>query len=121
MTGMPIVAPVAMGPMTGNPNPSRMRRLSPVTPDRYISPVPCFPLFVDPDVTRAGGNRSFDRMPDWANRDIDLSGSGVGEGTYTDHQHCHKGQFYNFTLHMLVFKFLIGHEILSKVKTLKVK
>jgi len=63
------------------------------------------PVFVDPNVTRARGNRSYDGMPNGTYRYIDLRGNGVGEGPYTDHQHGHKGQFYNFTLHMLVFKF----------------
>lgn len=105
MTGMPIMTPVPMRPMTRHPDPARMRWLCPVTANSNIRPVPCFPLFVDPDVTRARSDRPYHRMPNRTNRYINLSGSGVGERPCT-HYHCEqKCQFYKFLLHMLVFKF----------------
>lgn len=105
MTGIPAVTPATMIPMAWIPDPARMRGLGPIAADSYIGAVTPCPFLVDPDVTRARSNRSYDGMPNGTYRYIDLRGSGVGKGTYTDHQHCQKGQFYNFTLHMLVFKF----------------
>jgi hypothetical protein len=99
------MTPATMIPVTGIPDPARMRGLGPITADSHIGAVTPGPLLVDPDVSRTRSNRSHDGMPNGTNRYIDLSGNGVGDGTHTDHQHCQKGQFYNFTLHMLVFKF----------------
>jgi hypothetical protein len=82
-----------------------MRGLGPVTAGGDISAATPCPFLVDPDVTRARSNRSYDRMPNGTNRYIDLRGNGVGIGTTTDHEGKQKGQFYKFTLHMLVFKF----------------
>jgi hypothetical protein len=105
MTGIPAVTPATMIPMTGIPDPARMRGLGPVTADGDICAVTPCPFLVDPDVTRARSNRSFDGMPNRTYRYIDLRGSGVGVGTSADYQGKQKGQFYKFTLHMLVFKF----------------
>jgi hypothetical protein len=105
MTGNPIFTPVLTAPMTRSPDPARMRRHSPVTPDGDISPVPCFPLLVDPNVTRTWSNSPDYRMPYRTNRNINLRRSGVSERTRTDHQNSQKCQFYKLTFHMLVFKF----------------
>jgi hypothetical protein len=105
MSGIPAVTSAAMIPMTGIPDPARMRGLCPVAADSDISAVTPCPFLVDPDVTRARSNRSYDGMPNGTYRYIDLRGNGVGIGTSADHQGKQKEQFYNFTLHMLVFKF----------------
>lgn len=99
------MSPAAMFPMTGIPDPARMRGLGPVPTDGDISAVTPCPFFVDPDVARARSNRPYDRVPNGAYRYKDLCGNGVGERTHAECQGKQKGQFYNFTLHMLVFKF----------------
>ena len=74
--------------------------------DGYIGAVPHLPVLTDPHVAGTWGNGSDDLMPCRMDRNINLlRGSGVGEGTHADHQDSEKCQFYNFFLHMLVFKF----------------
>jgi len=76
-----------------------------MTTDSYIRAAAGFPLFIDPYVAGARSHWTGDRVPHGTNRYINLSGSLIRNGTSRDHYHNQKGQFYNFTLHMLVFKF----------------
>jgi len=105
MSRIPAVTSAAMIPMTGIPNPARMRWFGPITADGDISAATPCPFLVNPDVARARSDRSYDRMPFGTNRYIDLRGNGVGIGTSADREGKQKGQFYKFTLHKLVFKF----------------
>jgi hypothetical protein len=61
--------------MTGDPNPTRMRRLGPVTADGYIGTAAGFPFFIDPHVPGTRRHRPWYGMPHGTNRNIDLSGS----------------------------------------------
>ena len=72
MTGIPAVTPATMIPMTWIPDPARMRGLGPMTTDGHIGAVLPGPVLVDPDVTRARSNRSYDGMPNGTYRYIDL-------------------------------------------------
>jgi hypothetical protein len=75
-----------------------------VTANRYISAIPGLPLFVDPYMPGTRRNRSYNGVPDRSHRNIHLRGSRVCKSTRTHHQDSQKGQFYDFALHMLVFK-----------------
>jgi hypothetical protein len=75
MTGHPIITPTFMCPMTGDPTPTWMGRLGPMTTNGYISAATGFPLLIDPDVSRTGSNRTNNRMPYRPYRYIDLRGS----------------------------------------------
>ena len=68
-----------------------------------ISPVTRFPLLIDPHVPGARSHRTRNGMPCGSNGNINLSGSRHSTGA--NHQNNQKCQFYNFTFHMLVFKY----------------
>jgi len=75
MTGNPPVTPTLMCPMAGDPDPTGMRRLGPMTTDGYIGAATRFPLLVDPHVSRTRSNGTNNRMPYRPYRYIDLRGS----------------------------------------------
>src|ERR1700733_4819387 len=104
MTGKPPVTPVSMGPVTRDPNPTRMRGEGPATADGDISTVAPFPVFVDPYVRRAGSDRAYHCMPFRSYGDIHLSRSRIGDRTCRNQQDRKECKPYNFTFHMLVFK-----------------
>jgi len=123
MAALPILTATLMDPVTGNPYPTRVRGLSPVTTDGNISPATGFPLLIDPHMPRARSHRAGNRMPCRSYRNINLGGSRHSSGAH--HQNHKKCQFYNFTfthahdrffrgvrdyfvIHMLVFKFDVG-------------
>jgi hypothetical protein len=106
VTGNPPITTTLMRPVTGDPDPTPMRRKGPVTAYSYIGAAAGFPFFIDPHMPGAGSHRPGNGVPNGMYRDIDLSRSLIGQRTCRDHYHYQKCQFYNFTFHMLVFKFI---------------
>ena len=76
-----------------------------MTTDSYIRTAAGFPFFIDPHVPGARSHRTGNGVPHGTNRYIDLCGSLIRQRTSRHHYHNQNGQFYNFTLLMLVFKF----------------
>jgi hypothetical protein len=95
MAGIPpITSSSIASPVTAIPNPSGMRRSSPMAADSYIGTAMPFPIFIDPDMRRAGSDRSRHRMPGGTNGYIDL-GASFGDRSCTENQHNKKCQFYH--------------------------
>jgi hypothetical protein len=88
--------------MTAIPDIPRLRRQRPVTAYSHVSAATPNPVFIDPYMPGAGGNRPCNRMPCGTNGYIDL-GAGL-DRSCTDDQHNEKCQFYHFRFHKLVFK-----------------
>ena len=77
MTGNPYFAPALMPPMTGYPDPTRMRGLSPTATGMYINAIAHFPFFTDPYVPGTGSRCPDDHRSDRADINIDLGTCGI--------------------------------------------
>jgi len=80
MTGLPVMTPVAMGPMTGYPVISGVRWFFPATACVYINAVADYPIFPDPYVTGAGCFGPDDYRSYRPHMHIDLRGGRQGAG-----------------------------------------
>jgi hypothetical protein len=74
-----------------------------MTANGDIGAATAFPLLIDPNMPRARSHRAFNAMPGRPYAHIHLSRCRHSAGAY--HQKNKKCQFYNFTFHMLVFKY----------------
>ena len=74
-----------------------------MTADSHIMTTAILPLFIDPHVVPARSHRTRNGMPYGSNRYVHLSRSRHRTGAC--HQKNQKCKLYNFTFHMLVFKY----------------